>query len=439
MSSHQTKTDRRPVAANIFPLGAFVLLPLLVFVVLTPSNARAEAKAGLGEIDAAIIACTGPSAALARARAMQGDAAVSASHVLPNPNVSLEHNRSLSGPLDHETIVGLGIPLGIGGARFALQDAADAERQALLLEATADRFDIALQVRETFARASLEMARLEVLGEQQRAIEGFITRLAKLAKGGEASPYDVLRLESQQAALTLDLKPRRAELAAEQAWLETLVGAEVAVDANAAARLQQGPSPARGANPDHHPTVLGLRKQAEAHRMRATAAERRWAPDLDVFVGYRMVGGEAAQTGHGVSLGLSFPLTFFDYGQGEARRARADAELSDAQAQVTQRQLEARKRAAQVQLEALGGGDEDQQALVLASRWVSDAGKLYEAGEGSMLDVLEALRARTRAKLAGLALAERRLASHFEWMRATGQLLDPRLEAACGDAKRRTP
>jgi len=435
---HRIKTDRRPVTTLLLS-AMHLLVPGLFVLAAAPTSAHAQAPTELGEIDAAIRACTGPGAALARARAMQGDAAVSAADVLPNPDVSIEHNRSLSGPLDHETIVGLAIPLGIGGARFARQDAAEAQKQAFLVEATAGRFEIARQVRQAIARASLEMARLEVLAEQQKAIEAFITRLSKLAEGGEASAYDVLRLKSQHAALALQLKPRRAKLAAERAWLEALVGAPVAIDSGAAPRLQQAVGRAGAPSSAEHPSIISLRKQADAHRLQATAAERRWAPDVDVFVGYRMVGADASQTGHGVALGLSFPLTFFDYGQGEARRARADAALYDARAELTQRRSEADRRAAQAELEVLGTGAEDQQALTLATRWVTDAGKLYEAGEGSMLDVLEALRTRTEAKLAQLDLAERKLESHLLWMRSTGVLLDTRLEAACGHVKKGTP
>lgn len=435
MHLHRTKTDRRPVSLRSDVRFA-ALLPLALGVSLfASSNAAAQPPAAQGEIAATIRACTGPAAAVARAHAQQGDAEVSAADVLPNPDVSIEHNRSLSGPLDHETVVGLAIPLGIGGARYKLQDAAEARRQALLLQATAERFEVAVQVRHAFAHASLEAARLEVLSEQQQAVEASIQRLSKLAEGGEASSYDVLRLQSQRAALGLQIKPRRARLEAERAWLEALVGAPVAIDAGAATRLQAAVRAARAPDAREHPAVASLRKQADADRLRAEAAERRWAPDVDVFVGYRMVGADPGQTGHGVSLGLSFPLTFFDYGQGEARQARADAVINDAHAELAKRQLEAGRKAAEARMHALRGGDEGEQALMLATRWVSDAGKLYTAGEGSLLDLLEALRARTDAKLAQLDLAEQQLESNVQWMRSTGQLLDPRLEASCARAE----
>src|SRR4051794_38138135 len=69
-----------------------------------------------------------PGAAVARAEQARGDAAVAAAHVLPNPTLSAERQQRLTGSTELETILGISVPVGIGGRRFLLQDAAEARR-----------------------------------------------------------------------------------------------------------------------------------------------------------------------------------------------------------------------------------------------------------------------------------------------------------------------
>ncbi|MGK4006834.1 TolC family protein [Sorangium sp. So ce1036] len=101
------------------------------------------------------VCAEGPAAAAARAERLRGEAAVTAAGVLPNPSLSIQHQRTLSGPAERETVVGLSVPLGLGGQRFLLQDAARALREQALSEAHATRFDAVLE------RAVAEAAALE--------------------------------------------------------------------------------------------------------------------------------------------------------------------------------------------------------------------------------------------------------------------------------------
>jgi cobalt-zinc-cadmium efflux system outer membrane protein len=423
-------------------LGLMGGLSMALPVRAQPKRAEPLSKptspSGLGEIDAAIEACSTIGTALARAHVRRGDAEIEAAAVLPNPDVVFNDNRSLTGPKDHETIIGLSVPLGLGGSRFVLQDAAEAEREAALLGAGQGAFEMALEVRERFARASLAAARLAVWQQQQDAVAALIERVEKLEAGGEAASYDILRLRARQRASRLKTKPLRAGLQAERRWLQTMAGAEVAIDSRGGERLVAGVTSARRQRAEH-PLVARLNKEAEAERLRAQAAQRRWAPDVDVFVGYRTVGGLNQQRGHGLSVNLTVPLTFFDHGQGEARRARARAELSEAQAAVARRRFEAQKQRALARDGALEAADGGVDAVEVAERWVDAATKLYQAGEGSLLDVLEAFQARTQARLAELDVLEQRVNAQLAWMRASGDLASARLEAACGIARKEMP
>jgi outer membrane protein, heavy metal efflux system len=428
MIASLSKTERRSASA------------LVVLLITTSSMlAGAQTKAGLGEIEAAIRACSGATTALARARIHRGEAGVVAAGVLPNPAIMINQNQSLTGPKDRETIVALAVPIALGGAWFLLRDAAGAERQALLLMAGEGSFAVAVEVRERFARASLAQMRLAALREKEEGLGALIGRLSALEAGGEAAAYDVLRLEAEQAEVRVAMRRAASDLAAERAWLATVVDDAVTIEPGAAKRLHDDVTRAHASKNGEHPMVASLRAQAEAERLRAEAADRRWAPDLEVVVGYRNVGGGMAPIGHGLSLGLTVPLTFFDHGQGEAHRARARAEINEASAVAARQRFTADRRAAEARGATLADDREDAGAEALAERWVVASQKLYAAGEGSLLDVLEALRARAQARMARLELLERQIDAHVAWMRSAGVLAHPRLEAACGISRKEEP
>ncbi len=384
-----------------------------------------------GETQTIVQACQRVGGPVVAATVDVGRAEVDAAYVLPNPSLGLNLNRSLTGPKDYEAIVGLGVSLGIGGSWFVLQDAAETELRAQRLSAGQTNFDLALRMRARYARAAIASSRVAVYDELSQRMQGLIDRLERLQSGGESSKADVVRLKARRATLALSARPFRSELAAHRGWLSAMAGSPIRIDPSSATRLNQSVARAQQPTKVPHPLVASLLVRRDADALRAEAAERRWAPDISLFAGYRNVGGAGATTGHGFSLGLSVPLTFFDHGQGEARRARAAASLSEARATVARRRLEAARTEAETRREVLDAADPGDDAVVLASRWMEAAERLYLAGEGSILDVLEAYQAVSAARLAELDLEAQRTEASIAWITAAGRLGDRRLDEAC--------
>jgi outer membrane protein TolC len=144
----------------------------------------------LDEVAATRRVCAeGPAAAAARAERLRGEAAVTAAGVLPNPSLSVQHQRTLSGPGESETVVGLSVPLGLGGQRFVLQDAARAK-------ATAARLGILEAGVAEIERAVVEAAALE-------------SQAGRLYAAGEASIaelLDALRAAEEAQLARIDLR-----------------------------------------------------------------------------------------------------------------------------------------------------------------------------------------------------------------------------------------
>lgn len=403
-------------------LSCFVLASTLI-----SSSALAEP---LHELDGVRGICrSGADHAVARALRAQGDAAVSAAHVLPNPSLVVEHQRSVSGATDRETIVGLAIPLGIGGRRWVLQDAAQARRRQIDLEATAGLFEAALSFREAYVAAAVAQARVAVLAKNQTDLEALTGALQKLAKAGEAAGYDQLRQSTSARLHRHALESARAEAASTGAQLRAWLDDEATLPPDALTSLLSS-QPVHRAVGDT-PQVQGLEAQGRANELEARAARRRAVPDIAVFGGYRAVAA-GSELGQGISLSLEVPITLFDHGQGEARRASSAAELARASARRLRTRQQAVVRASQASLALLEASLPEVQAASRDAASVRQkALQLYAAGEVSISELLDAYRVAEEAQLAELALTEHVALTRLQLMRASGTMFDAELDRQC--------
>jgi outer membrane protein TolC len=403
-------------------LSCFVLASTLI-----ASSALAEP---LRELDGVRSICgSGTDSTVAKARRAQGDAAVSAAHVLPNPTLVIEHQRSLSGATDRETILGLAVPLGIGGRRWLLQDAAQARRTQSNLEAAAGLFEAALSFREAYVMAAVAHARVEVLAKNQTDLEALTAALQKLTKGGEAAGYDQLRQSTSSRLHRQALQSARADAASTRAQLRAWLDHEPTLSSEAASALLSR-RPVHNAVSDT-PQVQGLEAQGRADELEARAARRRAVPDIAVFGGYRAVAA-GSETGHGISLSVEVPITLFDHGQGEALRASSDAQLARASARRLRTRQQAVVRGSLASLALLEASLPEAQAASRDAVSVRQkAMQLYAAGEATITELLEAYRVAEEAQLAELALTEHVALTRLQLMRASGTMFDAELDRQC--------
>jgi cobalt-zinc-cadmium efflux system outer membrane protein len=406
------------------------------------SHAGASAQP-VDEIAATRIVCeSGPSAQLARAERLAGAAQVIAAGVLPNPSLVVQHQRVLAGAADNETIIGVSVPLGIGGRRSLLQSAAAARTEEASANASASMLEGAIGFRAAYAQAVLDQARVVVFERQQESLEKLSATIAGLAKGGEAAEYDLLRQRLHARLHQRLVASAKARAAASLAWVRAWLGAEVSLPV---VPLQELVGGARVAEPlfdaglAHHPALLSLEASARASALDARAARRRWVPELEIFAGYRAA-TITDDTGHGIALSLSVPLTFFDHGQGEAAVADAEQSLALAKAASSKLQYDAQLRSASARLQLLSENVVELEAASAdAVALQQKAEQLYTAGEASITELLEAFRAAEEAQLGQVDAAEEVAAARLERMRAAGRQFDPTLDKACGGTAESKP
>jgi outer membrane protein TolC len=370
---------------------------------------------------------------------LRGEAEVTAAGVLPNPSASLQHQRTFSGPTDQETVAGLSVPLGIGGRRFVLRDAAASRREQARADADATLFESAMAFREAYLTALVDRARVEVLADQQAVLDELSAAIQGLTTGGEAAGYDLARHRTQSSLHRRALELAKARAEASRSRLEAWTGAEVVLpsrsEAPGLAAVPQGPRSPAPSTTDP-PRVRSLEAASKASAFDARAARRRWVPDVDLFAGYRQI-NVGAETGQGISVSLTVPLTFFDHGQGEAAKADADHAIAAAETGRLRRHYRAELKAARAELEMLAASVADaRQASSDAALLQTKARQLYAAGEATITELLEAFRAAESARLAELDLAEKIARARLSVMRASGTMFDDALDKACSDTRR---
>lgn len=369
-----------------------------------------------------------------QAEIVAGDAAVTAAGVLPNPSLILQHQQTVEGPSERETVVGVGVPLGLGGRRFKRQDAAELRRLAGHARAESTAFASAMTVQAQWTFAALSRARADAMARRQAGIDELGAVVVGLARAGEAASFERDRYAVKAARHRAETNKALARSAGAWAELEAWGATGDAPKLAEASLLGTATWPQ---SPPSSPRLDALAFVARADEVDAEAARRAWVPDVDLFGGYRNVGAGDA-VGHGVAIWLTVPVTLFDHGQGDAAVAEAAGRLGRARVALERESLERRDRALSTQLAKLDRAAHDAEAVARdAERVAETARKVYQAGESSLTDLFDALDDAERAELVHLdtlgEIAEARIA----WMEAHGVLLDASLGRACREAGRK--
>jgi cobalt-zinc-cadmium efflux system outer membrane protein len=340
----------------------------------------------------------------------------------PNPRF-IEDRESVAGVTEYLTMVAQ--PLPITGRRGLEVQAASA-----LVEAASARSDDALRR----ARADLRLAYAQLVAAQirERTLAGSRDRLRELADiltkreaAGDAAGFDRLRAEREVSDLEADLGVASTERARAQA----AIVAFFAERADPSRLVASGAPRGTGAAPPGIDALVesaiaargdlrALQKEVDAAAFAARAADRRRIPEPEIIAGTKSSTLGSGGIGSVVTVEVALPL--FDRGKPE--RALAEARASQARAQADafrltlRAELEAlrstvigrRQTAERYQSTAVAGADEIERVARVS----------YDAGERGILDVLDAYRAGSAARIrqASLDLAARQAEVELEFL-----------------------
>lgn len=363
------------------------------------------------------------------ARLLAADSVVTESATRPNPVLALTHETA-DAPAGHasESTVMVSQIFDLSGRRQLRQQAAETRREATRWDSRLRRIILVQEVRRAFAETLYQQEMQQSHAAWLQRLDAALAVVGRLAQAGEVSGYDRRRLEREAQSA----KARLRTIAAESSRKRELLAGEIALPAAGWNRLEGDLLPA--AVPEleelltaaaRHPGLASLEAQANAYERERQAAERLTRPDITVGVGTKHV-SEPGFSDNGLMLALSVPIPLFDRGQAEVQQARAQAAgvLAERTLKLARAEAELRglwSQTTQLRETALAFRDE----TLLASQELSRIAETsYRAGEGSLLELLDAYRAELDAHTMKLDLALRARLSRIELDALTGATPD---------------
>jgi cobalt-zinc-cadmium efflux system outer membrane protein len=374
---------------------------------LAPSGAGAQSL-NLTESEAlARLSAESPRARAARTAVELARADVLAAARWPNPRVTWDRE-SVAGITEH--IVTVAQPLPITGRRGL-----DVQAASALVGASASRADdeirrLRADLRVAFADLAAAQVREDELTAARDRLRDVAELLAKREAAGDAAGFDRLRAEREVLDIDTDRALAATDRARAQATLASFFSGPtdptrlVAVVASRApvtppsvdALLEQAET-SRG-------ELLAIRREIDAARLAERAAERRRIPEPELVAGTKSSTVTGFDVGGVIAAHATIPL--FDRGRPERALAVARGAQAEARAaafRIVLRGQIAALRASVVDRRELA--DRYRAQAVTRSDQIEHIAQVsYDAGERSILELLDAYRTRSSARIRQAAL-----------------------------------
>jgi cobalt-zinc-cadmium efflux system outer membrane protein len=376
-----------------------------------PSVAGAQASEPASEVTAdqavALYRAHSPRLAANRAAIEVTAADLEDAAIYPNPTLSLSTTNIAQGQdtFGHsQETLGLDLPILIGGQRGQRERAAQARIAAARARVDAEQAKAELEIRRRWNAlfgAQDKATALAAALDDARAVRAIV---AGRQQAGAKSPYELERTDLALAALTSKRDEAAIDIAAASGALAQAVGIPGwQPRATGAFKPLDDTAPTALAT-DHPELAQGAAAQAAARNEEALArAEAVPTPSLQLQ-GF----GTTDPQGIAVTLGVAIPLPLFDRNQGAVARARAQQRAAELEHQATAAELaselaraiaiERARRAAVAQFQA------DAIARLARVRTMAEAS--YRAGQGGIVELLDALGALTEARLREIELVD---------------------------------
>jgi len=339
----------------------------------------------------------------------------------PNPTLSLSTTNIVQGQdtFGHsQETVGLDVPILIGGQRGHRERAADARIAAKRAEVDVDQAKAELEIRRRFLvllAAQEKVTALAAALDDARAVRAIV---AGRQQAGAKSPYELERTDLALAALASKHDEAVTDAATASGNLAQAVGVPGwQPRAVGTFKPSEPAAPVTAPGVDHPELVAGVAAQAAARSEQALAhAEAIPTPSLQLQ-GF----GTTDPQGIALIVGVAIPLPLFDRNQGAIARARAQQHAAELEHAATTSELtsdlaravaiEHARRVAVAQFEA--------DAIERLPRVRTMAEASYRAGQGSIVELLDALDAITEARLRDIELVAAALDAELDVRAAT--------------------
>lgn len=290
-------------------------------------------------------------------------------------------------------------------ARGAAEAGVEAARERIALE----RARLRREVRQAFAEWTLSGERSEFLSGQLALVEDLAGKAQQRARVGEESGLAARRLELATAEVQAQFVVARTQQIRAEAtalgWRPDLAGRRPT--------LPVLPPPPTIVDPANRPDLRALHHEARQAALEARLARRFWtAPELQA--GWQRL-ADRGRSVSGPVLGLAWTVPVFDRNQGGRIEAGRREQIAEARLALASNRAKRELKAAQeAYAVTAAAAEESARGTVDANRLITAAAASFRAGEATLTDLLDTLRAVREARLRSLDLLGAALEAHRE-------------------------
>lgn len=357
----------------------------------------------------AVRALSGPAYLAAQARLRAAQAGVSETRQYPNPELTLWRGHTQAGAgLRRDPVWGVevGLPLESLLLRRYRHRGAVAAAQAARWEVEAVRRAVLRDLRLLYVTvghdqevAAAHAATTEHLAHLVEAVQLRVTH-------GESRPVELVRVQAEQAEAQAEAQADAAEAAAHRELLALWLGADAGYDLRVDLALEALPSlsaaeEVRTRLRQGHPQLQAAQRAVAQAEARVGEARQVALPGLQLGGSYEREGTAPTYNG---TLTVTVPL--WNWNGGGLAVARAGREAARRDAEALTRQLEEEAIALHGRARGVQGAiaQYSERLLPNSQAVLSAVEQTYQAGETSLIDLLDARRQAVRTRAAYLDL-----------------------------------
>lgn len=325
----------------------------------------------------------------------------------PNPTVAWDREHLPSDPSESEDSLSVTVPVDLSPRRAARRHLAVADVSAARARALRTQSDVVVRALDVFYRLIAAQHRVGIQNRAVDRLQEAVRIVGRRKQEGNASGYDQTRIEIEAQLSESELIDSRIEVELLRGELALLLGLDESaiVAAGVLEPSQDLGGTAAGAAKASTESLRALRAAEDQTRAANDAAQRAWIPSLGVSLGLRLA--DSGETRYGYVAGVSVGVPLFSRGQGLRAEAQARDGLARARVRAAERGVELATRRAERTLAAakaeLARFDEATKDRVERLERAAESG--YREGDRTIVELLDARRARTEVETRRLGLA----------------------------------
>lgn len=340
----------------------------------------------------------------------------------PNPEVSYAREQTFGASGTAETYLSVSQAIDLGRRRHLRGEAGDRRAEATHLEGEGTKLGIAAETRLRFYEVLYRQQHVAALERWGAHVADALSIVARREKRGDAAAYERKRLEREQTLASGRLATEGAELEHARTRLRAIMGA-ASIPPATGSLLPADDVPALAAlrlRGTSRPEFRALDLLVDATLIERKAAARWWVPDLRLELGLKAVSLDAGGRTDGYIAGLSLALPLWDRSRGATAAALGEARVARGRHALLDEELASQLEGIRAEALHLRQVAEAFEKTAQATDLVKLTARGYEAGELTLLELLDAYRGEVEDETTAveMELAARR--ARIELDRLTG-------------------